>query len=293
MNGENSLNDARARFHECFDALMVDPADCEQITMVCADGILKSIEDLKSTLIAEIREKKYGLVILDPLYCFFTGSEIDEQDAKAFVSVIKEVCRETGAVVVCVHHHSKGGMAYKNASNRASGSGMLQRAFSTLLDVSEIDNRDGLIKLPDGQRAYEFTGQPRQAPGFQINLIFDFPRWYEDQTGSVPDNAINKGRTARARQRNKNILKSSQVRAILPEVIEETFIDRGKQDDQGEYVTTGDISTVLLTLHEMYVSERTIQAKIDDGIAPEFRRDERPGFRRVVRKKDPEQIPDT
>ena len=290
LNGENSLNDARERFHACFDALAVDPADCEQITMLCADGVLKSIEELKTVLINEIRGNRYGLCVLDPLYCFYSGSEIDEQDAKGFVSAIKTVCRETGAVIVCVHHHSKGATFYKNASNRASGSGMLQRAFSTLLDVSEIDTEE--VDLPEGQRAYEFTGQPRQAPGFRINLIFDFPRWLYDSNGTIPDNALNRGRTAQARQKNRNIQKSTQVRAMLSQAIYEAFNDVVKQDDHGDYVTLGDVSTVFKR-YDLEISERALSDKVDDGIAPGYQRDNRPGMRRRIRRTDWEQIPET
>ena len=289
LNGENSLDDARERFHACFDAMGVNPEDCEQIKMVCADGAMTPIDSIKGTLIAEIRKNQYGICILDPLYCFYAGSEVDEQDAKRFVSSIKEVCRETGTVVVCVHHHSKGAMMYSNASSRASGSGMLQRAFSTLLDVSEIANTEDLVPILDGQRAYELSGQPRQAPMFKINLIFDFPRWYEDQAGAIPDNAMNKGRTAKARQKNKNIQKSNQVRELLPQVMQETVEDNGKHDDYGDYVTLGDISAMFMQ-HGVEISERALSSKIDDGLAPGYRRDSRDGMKRLVRKVEWQEI---
>ena len=290
LNGENSLDDARERFHACFDAMGVIPGDCEQITMVCADGMMQSIETIKGTLIDEIRKNQYGICILDPLYCFYSGSEVDEQDAKRFVSSIKEVCRKTGTVVVCVHHHSKGAMMYSNASSRASGSGMLQRAFSTLLDVSEVPNSDDLSTIPDGQRAYELSGQPRQAPMFKINLIFDFPRWYEDQAGAIPDNAMNKGRTAKARQKNKNIQKSEEIKTMLPNVVIETFEQHAKEGDQGEYVTVADVVAVFKD-HGIDVTEKPIKNKIRDGFAPGARLDHRAGRTGLIWREPFERIP--
>ncbi len=290
LNGENSINDARERFHVCFDAMGVSPADCEKITMVCADGMVKPIQELKDMLIAEIKEKQYALVICDPLYCFFQGSEIDEGDAKAFVSTIKDICRETGCVIICIHHHSKGAAMYRNASNRASGSGMLQRAFSTLLDVSEIDTEG--MNLSENQRAYELSGQPRQAPGFKINLIFDFPIWRYDADGTIPDNAINKGRTAKARQNNPNLRKGEELKAALPMAIEEAFQDMAQRDNTGDYVTIGN---VVEALHNRGVdtSDRSVSRAIDDGKAPSYRRDEKAGNRAKIRRIDFMNVPES
>lgn len=288
LNGENVKSDARQRFHDCFCAMGVNPADCEQITMICADGMMKPIQELKDSLIAEIKEKQYALVLIDPLYCFFSGSEVDEEAAKSFVATIKDICRETGAVIICVHHHSKGALMYKNASNRASGSGMLQRAFSTLLDISEID-AEGLSK---SQRAFELSGQPRQAPGFKINLIFDFPVWRFDAEGTIPENALNRGRTAKARQTNPNLRKSEALRAALPAAIEEAFQDMAQRDNTGDYITVGNIAE---TLHFRGVdtSDRSVSRAIDDGKAPGYQRDAHPGNRAKIRKVDFINIPES
>ena len=280
LNGENQIDDARARFHAVFNAMGADPDQCEQITMICADGAMRTIQSLKKCLIAEITDHNYGVVLLDPMYCFYKGSEIDEADAKGFVSCIKDVCRETGAVVFCVHHHSKGAAMYKNASSRASGSGMLQRAFSTLLDISEVNDKD--TELPEGQRGYEFTGQPRQAAGFQINLIFDFPLWRADTQGLLPGNARNRGQTAAARANNKNIAKAADIRRAMPDILKRAFKAHAKHDAEGDYVTVGD---VVLEFEDLGVSisERSIERKLDDGVDG-YMRDPKPGQRRYVRK---------
>ena len=287
INGENQRDDARARFHSVFEAMAVDPAACEPITSVCADGIVKPLQELREMLIDEIRKNDYAVVVLDPLYCFYKGSEIDEQDAKNFVACVKTICRETGAVIFCVHHHSKGAAMYKNASSRASGSGMLQRAFSTLLDLSEITGDDA-AKLPKGQRPFEFSGQPRQAAGFVQNLIFDFPVWRADIEGILPDNARNRGRTAAAREKNANNAKSKRLERELLAAVYLAFRDNLKTDDAGDYITLGDVVRVLAKI-DLDVSERAIGRRLDDGGVPGYKRDERPGKRRFIRRsnKDP------
>lgn len=280
LNGENEINDARARFHAVFNAMGVSPGECEQITMLCVDGSMRPIQELRECLTGEILHNQYDLVILDPLYCFYRGSEIDEQDAKGFVSTIKGICRDTGAVIFCVHHHSKGAGIYKNASSRASGSGMLQRAFSTLLDVSEVDSED----LPEGQHGFEFSGQPRQAASFKINLIFDFPLWRHDDHGLLPENARGRAQTAAARSNNKNHMKSQEVRQMLPGIIENAFSDKAKQDQDGEYVTVGDVVEGFYSAG-IEVSERSIGRHLEDGIDG-FTRDARAGMRRYIRRKE-------
>ena len=280
LNGENEINDARARFHAVFNAMGARPEECDQITMLCADGSMRPIQDLRECLIGEIIHNHYDLVILDPLYCFYRGSEIDEQDAKGFVSAIKGICRDTGAVIFCVHHHSKGAGFYKNPSSRASGSGMLQRAFSTLLDVSEVE----CDELPEGQHGFVFSGQPRQAASFKMNLIFDYPVWRYDEQGLLPENALNKARTAAARSNNAKNRKAEEIGRLLPKVLEDTFSDRAKQDQNGEYITSGDVVDAFRTAG-MDVSERTIERRLEDGIDG-FKRDTRAGRRRYIRREE-------
>lgn len=283
LNGENQKDDARRRFQIVFDAMGVDPDSCEQIHLICADGFMIPIQDLKDSLISAVRKNGYGVIILDPLYCFYQGSEIDEQDAKEYVASIKEVCRETGVVIFCVHHHSKGAAFYKNASSRASGSGMLQRAFSTLLDLSEVDS-----DLPNGVHGFEFSGQPRQAASFKMNLLFDYPLWQADEKHLLPDNALNKKRTAAARLQNGNNRKAEEVRKNLPNVLSRAFINNVKTDDSGDYITIGDVVDEFNTMG-IKTSETSISRKIDDGV-PGFKRDPTPGKRRLIRMTDFEPV---
>ena len=283
LNGENTMNDARRRFQKVCHALYIDPRDGKKITMACLDGRYEVINNIKAALIEEIHKGEYGLVIVDPLYCFYKGSEIDEQDAKIFVTVLKEISREADVGVLVVHHHSKGGQAfYANSSSRASGSGMLQRAFSSLLDLSEIRDLD----LPEGARAFEFSGEVRESPNFKINLIYEYPLWKYDEKGLVPDNAANKARTAAARDANKNIKKSAELKELLPSVIAEAFSDPFA-DAQGDYTTFGKIKS-LCEGRGCEVSDRTLKRYFDDRepCVIGYVRDKRPGHAQEIRKQE-------
>ena len=278
INGENQIDDARRRFHAVVESMGVEPG--ETITMVSINGIVKPIQELTKVLVAAIQKNKYGLVILDPLYCFYKGSEIDDQDAKDFTTAVNAICRDTGAVVVVIHHHSKKAALQKNASNRASGSGMLQRAISALLDVSEVQSDN----LTEGQRGFTFVGEPRQAAVFKMNLIFDYPVWRCDEQGLLPENALNKARTAAARSNNAKNRKAAEIGRLLPKILEDTFSDRAKQDQDGEYITSGDVAEAFRTAG-MDVSERTIARRLEDGIDG-FKRDAKPGQRRYIRREE-------
>ena len=183
-------------------------------------------------------------------------------------------------MIVIVHHHSKGAGFYKNPANRASGSGMLQRAISALLDVSEVADQE----LPGNQRGFEFVGQIRQAASFRMNLIFDFPVWRYDEQGLLPENANNRARTAAARSNNAKNRKAEEIGRQLPKVLEDTFTDRAKQDQDGEYITSGDVAEAFRTAG-MDVSERTIERRLEDGIDG-FKRDTRAGRRRYIRREE-------
>lgn len=292
MCGENEVNDARRRFKQLFTAMNVDPKKaCEKIGMYCVDGMVNSIQSIQPALINEIRANEYGLVILDPLYCFYEGSEIDEEVAKQFVASIKTICRETGTSIVCVHHHSKGGAsAYSNASSRASGSGMLQRAFSTLLDLTAIPDADQLAPLPEGVRAYSFYGEPRQAASFTINLLFAYPIWKIDGEKLLPEDAIKKSRTNKARKANGNNQKSEDIDSKLIKYIEETFKRVTLMDEAGQYVTVKDIAKTFEN-HEFKVTPETLAKHIDDGKAPGYCRGMTEKFK--VRKTEFQSMADT
>lgn len=89
---------------------------------VTANQLAAAIEQL---------DKKYTLIILDPIYKLFEGSENDQESTANFCKAVDRMA-ETGASVVYVHHHSKSSM------DRASGSGVFARDVDALLDLTQL-----------------------------------------------------------------------------------------------------------------------------------------------------------
>lgn len=285
LNAENVKNDARGRLQKIERAMHVDPNNGKKIRTFCVDGKFEPINKIKNSLLHDIRKFGYGLIIIDPLYCFYEGSEVDEQDAKQFVTTLKDICRETGVGIICIHHHSKGGQAfYSNASSRASGSGMLQRAFSDLLDLSEI--RDNKLQLPEDVRAFQFNGEIRQSSGFNMNILYEYPLWKADTKCIIPDNAANKARTAAAREANRVFQKSEELKRQLPKILAEAFKDP-LCDTMGDYTTINRVIT-LFEKHNLKISKATIRNYFNDGeeCTRGYVRDKRNGHKEEIRKQE-------
>lgn len=82
-------------------------------------------------------DKKYTLIILDPIYKLFEGSENDQESTANFCKAVDRMA-ETGASVVYVHHHSKGAQGSKSSMDRASGSGVFARDVDALIDLTQL-----------------------------------------------------------------------------------------------------------------------------------------------------------
>lgn len=82
-------------------------------------------------------DKKYTLIILDPIYKLFEGSENDQESTANFCKAVDRMA-ETGASIVYVHHHSKGAQGNKSSMDRASGSGVFARDVDALIDLTQL-----------------------------------------------------------------------------------------------------------------------------------------------------------
>jgi hypothetical protein len=104
-----------------------------------------------------IKEKGFGLVILDPLYSMYGVVESDNVENSnpamtELLSTIRAACEKAGAAAIIVHHHAKGDSSTKASIDRASGAGALGRFPDFVMSlvrheapnayVVEIDFRD-------------------------------------------------------------------------------------------------------------------------------------------------------
>jgi len=84
-----------------------------------------------------LKNKTYGLIILDPIYKLY--GEADENSAKdiaKLLNAVENLANESNAAVVFGAHYSKGNQASKSAQDRISGSGTFARDPDSLINLT-------------------------------------------------------------------------------------------------------------------------------------------------------------
>lgn len=111
-------------------------------------------EDLAHYIADMAKRDNYTMVILDPIYKLFTGSENNQEVVADFCRNL-DVIVKAGASVVYCHHHSKGTQANKDSMDRASGSGVFARDADALIDMVQlVPGEDANIDCEDGITAW-------------------------------------------------------------------------------------------------------------------------------------------
>jgi AAA domain len=78
----------------------------------------------------------FGVIIIDPIYKYYGGlDENSNSDMSTFYNVLMEIVEETSALVIPIHHHSKGQQAAKRALDRGSGAGAMGRVVDYNMDI--------------------------------------------------------------------------------------------------------------------------------------------------------------
>ena len=95
------------------------------------------IGNLKKQILHEHRRHgPFGCIIIDPVYKYYGRlDENSNSDMSEFYGILMEITDETGALVIPVHHHSKGQQAMKRSLDRASGAGAMGRTVDYNLDI--------------------------------------------------------------------------------------------------------------------------------------------------------------
>lgn len=68
-----------------------------------------------------------------------------------FCNQFDKVCTELGCAVIYCHHHSKGSQGGKKSMDRASGSGVFARDPDALLDLTELEPTEALMKQEENK----------------------------------------------------------------------------------------------------------------------------------------------
>jgi hypothetical protein len=102
-----------------------------------------TIDQLLPEMKKQIGEKKYSLIIPDPIYKTQAGrDENSAGDVSMLVLEIEKVAIETGAAVLVADHFAKGLAANKEVLDRISGSGVKARAVDTYLALTPHEEDD-------------------------------------------------------------------------------------------------------------------------------------------------------
>ena len=106
-------------------------------------GFNSGFADLMEEIVRTIRDQKYGLVIIDPVYKGLAGADENKAgDVAALCNEFESLCVETGAAVVYAHHFSKGNKANQHPIDRMSGSGVFGRDADSIILLTDHEKPD-------------------------------------------------------------------------------------------------------------------------------------------------------
>ena len=134
------------RFKDVYSAMGLKPEHLNNIDIWNLRGHSIPMDKLAPKLIRRASKKDYAAIIIDPIYKVITGDENSADQMALFCNQFDKVCTELGSAVIYCHHHSKGGQGGKKSMDRASGSGVFARDPDAILDLSELEISENLIK---------------------------------------------------------------------------------------------------------------------------------------------------
>jgi Bifunctional DNA primase/polymerase, N-terminal/AAA domain len=166
-----------------------------KLDIISLRGRLRSFGDLVSEF-SGVEHGHYSLITFDAKYRFATAgvSENDNAAETQFYNLADELADRTGAVVVFIHHASKGNQADKRVTDMGAGAGAQSRAADCHIVLREHEE-SGVVVLEAAVRSF---------PPFEpLALRWQFPLW-------VADSSVDPGRLRRQpsaneqRQQNKD-----------------------------------------------------------------------------------------
>jgi hypothetical protein len=106
-------------------------------------GHSASYHDILPLIKERVKNSRYSLIILDPVYKLY--GDTDENSAMAvakLLNALESLAVETGAAVAFGAHYSKGNQSGKEAIDRISGSGVFARDPDTILGFNRHEEQD-------------------------------------------------------------------------------------------------------------------------------------------------------
>lgn len=143
------------RFRDVYNAMEIPPTNLHSIDIWNLRGVTEPMDKLAPKLIRRAKKKQYIAVIIDPIYKVITGDENSADQMAHFCNQFDKVCTQLGCAVIYCHHHSKGAQGGKRSMDRASGSGVFARDPDALIDMTELELTDEIIKQETNQAICE------------------------------------------------------------------------------------------------------------------------------------------
>ncbi|MBR1382304.1 MAG: AAA family ATPase [Ruminococcus sp.] len=134
------------RFKDVYKAMHLEPSNLDKIGIWNLRGKTVPMDQLAPKLIRRAAKKSYIAVVIDPIYKVITGDENSADQMARFCNQFDKICSELSTAVIYCHHHSKGAQGGKRSMDRASGSGVFARDPDALLDLTELEITDSLMK---------------------------------------------------------------------------------------------------------------------------------------------------
>jgi len=139
------------RFKDVYTAMNIPPKKLDKIDIWNLRGRSVPMDKLAPKLIRRASKKDYIAIVIDPIYKVITGDENSADQMAEFCNQFDKICTELGTAVIYCHHHSKGSQGGKRSMDRASGSGVFARDPDALLDLTELEISDSLLKQQEDE----------------------------------------------------------------------------------------------------------------------------------------------
>lgn len=134
------------RVYDVYQSMKIPTQNVASIDIWNLRGVTEPMDKLAPKLIRRARKKNYIAVIIDPIYKVITGDENSADQMAHFCNQFDKVCTQLGCAVIYCHHHSKGAQGGKRSMDRASGSGVFARDPDALIDMTELDLTEDIVK---------------------------------------------------------------------------------------------------------------------------------------------------
>lgn len=147
------------RFKDVYTSMGLTPNNLSNIDIWNLRGKSVPMDKLAPKLIRRANKKNYIAIVIDPIYKVITGDENSADQMANFCNQFDKICTELGTAVIYCHHHSKGGQGGKKSMDRASGSGVFARDPDALLDLSELEISESLLKQQTDKQVCKICAQ--------------------------------------------------------------------------------------------------------------------------------------